>query len=465
MVKGIFAAKQATARPSKSWKAVLLLGAGLLLAVACTIPATPENDLAADSLKDLTTSAPVDTLSPIDTPPPVDTPSPSDTPTPVAKAAAADSDAAETPEPEKTGRRPVPTSGDTTVRRIPDTPVPAPAKLIPVNTVALVMAVKGGSSSSTLKTIINDSSTGAMLGTKFIALESSSKSVVLYLPESGEATVIDSYSSPSYAPHFKRPYTVDDRLYVSNKFTNGGALSITEYDTDTLSRKSEWGTQTDALDPGYAVAGGQVYFHTGSTQQWSMSRGFYNAPGDYISSPFGSRWESSELEQPELRFGLVSGGAILYGAKLPSEADPITGVFTVDPDTGQPADRYITAFEIEDWDDYHLSSWRNVVIEDGTAYWVGFRAGPLTYTVEVLAASLADPDEFTVYEFEMPSAGKKINGFNSTIDADGGYVLIKPFYEGGDRSKVVIYDTAKETAELFDTGFNITDVQLIFIEG
>jgi len=40
--------------------------------------------------------------------------------------------------------------------------------------------------------------------------------------------VFDTYSSPNYAPRFKRPYTVEVRLYVSNKSTNGGALSITE---------------------------------------------------------------------------------------------------------------------------------------------------------------------------------------------------------------------------------------------
>ena len=421
----------------------LILGAALLLVVAYTVVEPTSTGFTTEKV----------------TPPPTDTPVPSGQP---------DGDTLKIPDgtPETTPvRRTVPESGDGTVRRIPDTPVPEPARLLPENTLALVMAVKGGSSSTTLKTIVDDSSTGTMLGTKFIQLESSSKSVVLYRPDTGESTVIVSYSSPGYAPNFKRPYTVDGHLYISGKFTDGGAMTITEYATDDLSRGAEWGTQTDALDPGYAMAGGQVYFTTGSTQQWSMSRGFYNAPGDYMSSPFSDRWSSTEMAKPDLGFSLVSGGDTLYGAKLPSENDPITGVFTVDPETGQPAERYITAFEIEDWDDNHPSSWRNVVIEDGMAYWVGFRAGPAEYTVEVLAADLADPDNFTVYEFDMPPAGKEITGFNSTIDADGGYVLIKPFYEGGDRSKVLIYDTAQETAQLIDTGFHITDAQLIYIEG
>jgi len=448
--------KEATAIIFEGWNALRLLVFGLLFAVACTTTIPAEDDVVTQPSVQTATRSPQSNG---------DTSAPTETPALVQQPTIAASDPTNTPVAEAANRRPPPNNGGGLVRRIPDSQIPEPSQLLPSNTLALVMAVQGGSSSGTLKTIVSDSSTGEMLGTKFIALESSSKSVVLYLPETGEATVIDSYSSPSYAPHFKRPYTVDGRLYVSNKFTDGGAMTISEYDTESLNRISEWGTQTDALDPGYAVAGGQVYFKTGSTEQWSRSRGFYNAPGDYISSPFGARWESTEMERPELSFGLVSGGDTLYGAKLPSESDPITGVFSVDPQTGQPAERYITSFEIEDWDDYHPASWRNVVIEDGTAYWVGFRTGPVTFTLEILAASLTDPDIFTIHEFEMPSAGKAITGFNSTIDADGGYVLIKPFYEGGDRSKVLIYDTAQETAQLFDTGFHITDAQVIFIEG
>ena len=431
------------------WRAALVLGAGLLLFAACAVEDTSDNESPNDG-----PTTPSDIQSPApETEGPTFTQSPSDTPAPGATPAFSErtnttatigpSDG--TPEAGIT-RRPIPDNGgDSTTRRIPDTPVPEPVDLLPNNTLALVMAVSGGSSSSTLKTIVNDSTPGAMLGTKFIQLESSSKSVVLYLPGTGESTVIVSYSSPRYAPNFKRPYTVDDHLYISGKFTNGGAMTITEYDTNDLSRAAEWGTQEDALDPGYAVAGGQVYFHTGSTQQWSMSRGFYNAPGDYMSSPFDSRWDIYEMAKPELRFALVSGGEILYGAKLPTEDDPITGVFTVDPVTGQPADRYITAFEVEDWDTYLPSSWRNVVISDGMAYWAGFLEGRNTHSVEILAASLEDPDVFTIYEFDMPVSDIQIIGFNSTIDADGGYVLIKPWYDGGDRSKVLLYNTADET--------------------
>jgi len=105
-----------------------------------------------------------------------------------------------------------------------------------------------------------------------------------------------------------------------------------------------------------------------------------------------------------------------------------------------------------------------VVISDGMAYWAGFLEGRNTHSVEILAASLADPDDFTIYEFDMPASGNEIIGFNSTIDADGGYVLIRPFYQGGDRS-LLVFDTATETAQLIDTGFVVVDAQLLYIEG
>ena len=136
--------------------------------------------------------------------------------------------------------RPTPDSGISTPR-IPNTPVPEPEDLLPNNTLALVMAIRGGSSSGTLNTLQTDRGSGAVIGAASIELESTSKSVVLFLPDSGETTVINSYTSPSYAPHFKRPYTVEDRVYISDKYTDGGAMTISEYATEDFSRSAEWG--------------------------------------------------------------------------------------------------------------------------------------------------------------------------------------------------------------------------------
>jgi len=85
--------------------------------------------------------------------------------------------------------------------------------------------------------------------------------------------------------------------------------------------------------------------------------------------------------------------------------------------------------------------------------------------LEILAASLDDPDDYTIYEFAMPTTSNKLYSFDSTIDADGGYVLIKPWYNGEDRSNILIFDTTRETATIIDTGLHVVDTQMLFIEG
>ncbi len=64
----------------------------------------------------------------------------------------------------------------------------------------------------------------------------------------------------------------------------------------------------------------------------------------------------------------------------------------------------------------------------------------------------------------MPSSSVDVTGFNSTIDAVSGYILIKPFYSGGDRSKLLIYDTVEKTSEIIETVFHIADAQLPYVD-
>ena len=65
--------------------------------------------------------------------------------------------------------------------------------------------------------------------------------------------------------------------------------------------------------------------------------------------------------------------------------------------------------------------------------------------------------------FWAPASDNQIIGFDSMIGADGGYLLIKPFYQGGDRP-LLVFDTATETAQLIDTRFVVVDTQLLYIE-
>ena len=110
------------------------------------------------------------------------------------------------------------------------------AVVLPQTTV-IYFRTRAGSRSDTLKTIVQ-STTGEMLGSKFIPIESTSSSLVVYSPENEEANVFHTYSSPSWAKHSKRPLTIDDQLYVETEWSSGD-LDVVEYDPRRLARGRE----------------------------------------------------------------------------------------------------------------------------------------------------------------------------------------------------------------------------------
>lgn len=110
MFKSIIAGSNPESVVSGRWKAGLVLAAAMLLSAACT------------TVVDVTS-----------------TPPEPGTPTRIGDGATPAVTTSPTPE---TGT-PNPNSDERTVQRIPDTPVPALAKVLPVNTLGLVLAVSG----------------------------------------------------------------------------------------------------------------------------------------------------------------------------------------------------------------------------------------------------------------------------------------------------------------------------------
>ncbi len=366
------------------------------------------------------------------------------------------------------GRRPAPGGDASAESRVEpsapttDTETEIISAALPVNTVGIVLTVSGGSSTGTLKTLVRDPGTGEALGTKFINLESKSRSLVLYLPATGDATVIDTYSSPSYAPHVKRPYTIDDRLFISDKYTNGGSLSLTEYDPQTLNRLSSWQTQNDVDDPNYALVDDQVFYRT-NTEEHVRFTGTTITGGEIIRSPLSDRSEQAVLTERKPYFDLLASQGNLYGSTSPTDWDPLTGVFTVDETTGLAGD-YLVAFEVDNLASYLPGSWREPVVDNGTAYWAAARQAAGGPVMEVWS-----------YDLSLESGGVVGNSFQlspdngnivslSGIDADSGLVLVSPTFEGGDYSKVFIYDGHDGSANVFDTGFKIIDAEVLYLD-
>ena len=93
---------------------------------------------------------------------------------------------------EAAATEPTPTTSPSSTHAVA-TPTPEPRPALSTNQIGLFLAIHGGSSSDLLRTVVTDSATGEMVGTKNITIDRDAKAVVLYLPDSEEVLVLDSY--------------------------------------------------------------------------------------------------------------------------------------------------------------------------------------------------------------------------------------------------------------------------------
>ena len=282
-----------------------------------------------------------------------------------------------------------------------DTPTLEPSPALSTDQVGLFLAIHGGSSSDLLRTILTDSTTGEMIGTKNITIEKDAKAVVLYLPDSEEAIVMDSYISPEYAPHTKRPYTLDDRLFIGTKYST--SLDYLEYDPGSL----------------------QVINNLQAKEEVLLSRGLYR----------------------------------LQGAR---SENPVTTVSLINPETNE-ADQPLVSFEVSGIDQYVQASWYHIAVDDDTAYWVALTNRGPRLEGEIQAYSLVNPAaQPQVGRFTIPDPpGEAVMILK--FDVDDGHAVIQPRFAGAGDSRLILYDMNSGLAELVDTGLKIFDVQIVHL--
>ena len=282
-----------------------------------------------------------------------------------------------------------------------DTLVAQPRRALSANQVGLFLAIHGGSSSDLLRTILTDSSTGEMIGTKNITIEKDAKAVVLYLPDSQEAIVIDSYTSFSYAPHTKRPYTVDDRLFIGNKYST--SLDYTEYDPSSL----------------------QAITNQRAKEEVLSNQSLYR----------------------------------LEGAR---SDNPVTTVSLINPQDYE-ADKTLVSFEVGGIDRYVQASWYHIAVDNDTAYWVALSDRGLGLEGEIQAYSLVNPAaEQRIMKFTLPDPPGDV-AMILKFDVDDGHAVIQPRFAGRGDSHLILYDINTGSAELVDTGLKIFDVQIVHL--
>ena len=141
----------------------------------------------------LKTDGSMPTPSPVPTATPAPTPTPTLAPTPTA-----------TPEQERTG-------------------------LLPSET-AIYLTVSLGTENDVLNAVAFGTQQEWLVPAGNIVVETSYRGVLMYVPTTNEARVLATYTSPSYAPHVRRPYTIGDRLFINTEWTSSGRLDVDEYD-------------------------------------------------------------------------------------------------------------------------------------------------------------------------------------------------------------------------------------------
>tara|TARA_B100000315_G_C14476903_1_gene541064 strand:+ start:74 stop:886 length:813 start_codon:yes stop_codon:yes gene_type:complete len=267
--------------------------------------------------------------------------------------------------------------------------------------VGLFLAVYGDSSSNLLRTVLTDSTSGEMTGSKYITVKKDAKAVVLYVPETGEATLIDSYTSPSYAPHTKRPQTIDDRLYVGTKYST--SLNYAEYDPQTL-------------------------------------------------RPLSNARAKEEVLASENRLRLK-------GAR---PEDPVTTITRMDPSNPDASD-IVASFEVSDIDGYVPSSWWQMAEDSNVVYWAAMSYQGQSLVGEVWSFRLDDPaSDPVMHRFTVPDAPQEMSMLLK-FDVDDGHAVIQPRFRGSTDSRLILYDLNTGSVDLVETGLRIFDVQILHL--
>ena len=331
-----------------------------------------------------------------------------------------------------------------------------------VGEVGILLAINGGSNSGVLKTVVTDSSSGAGR-TKFIELESSSKAVVLYSPATGESTVIDRYTSPSYDSHTKRPFTSDDRIFLTNKWHGSGDLDLVEYDPENLSVLQRIDTGDDGTESNLAVIGDTLYYRTDA--EYDMFKRA-NVGGDYMRLSIASGDSSTKMAGPGGFLTLASSAGSLYGVQLPYDDARVTAVDRLDPGTAAVLEQMV-AFEVLEYDSYLAGSWNQVVVDNRVAYRVALSQDGPEIIARVFSYPLISPiEEILSGEFQVPGGDGELTCLLK-FDVDDDTLLLWPRYKNAqgfvDVSQLVLLDMRTRVVRILDTDLKIFDSQIISV--
>ena len=326
--------------------------------------------------------------------------------------------------------------------------------LVLPQTTAVYFRTRGGARSDTLKAVVT-SSTGEMLGSKFIQIESTSSALAVYSPESGEATVFHTYPSPSWSKRTKRPLTIDDRLYLETEYANG-SLDMVEYNPSTMARGGS--SDTELLR---AVVIGDTHYYYKYPENREIL-GYYGYL-EFVKEPVSGgealrrrlRPPDAYRDDPDFPFKLVAVGQTLYGVKTPfTEGDPIV-IYTVDRSTGEPT--RIATFPHRDPD---RERFPQPEFDNGMVYWALVNKSGTSTVIQLWSYRLGDPAaKLKITDLRVPSGGRGASVFG--FDVDDGHFVFPVRLEGDTTHQLLLFDEESKSISMADPGLVVNDAQII----
>ena len=281
-----------------------------------------------------------------------------------------------------------------------------------------------------------------------ITLERSSRGIALFRPDSGEQTLIDTYSSPSYSRSAKRPYVLDGRLFIVRHWTDSKRQDYTELDPAThrvLSTTTGGGRSDDEV---YAIVGDEVFFLTsprfepiGPSAKPRLKR-----------MPLGPDSFGNDVVLNE-DAGFFHGGTLLADAGnlyWATKQEDELGLYEVSQTTEDVTP--IDLFRVLDAED--SMSW-SFAAADGVFYWAVLRTDRHVELWRYDPSAGGSPA--VLDEVLLPP---EVSPFGARIDADDGHLAVWLLGQPDGDSQFILYDPETASSRIVDTGLRVFGFQV-----
>jgi hypothetical protein len=340
----------------------------------------------------------------------------------------------------------------------PPPPPPVAVATVPVGIPALIFEVS--EDASQFNNIIGD------------VIEGFRQNFVQFVPATGEATVIASNRSVSYAESVSSVKVFDDQIYVLNVSETGARVQKLDPDLLFESPASmpipKLRNFDSVSDSCFAVIGNDLYFKVAHRDAVGLATGYEDGPLVTIEGFFDA---VGKTQVTELIAGISgqtspsSGGFVTDACRGYFDSDSgvwydtevgfangLLGFFEKDRSSGEP----ISIASIVDQDPLMLS---NLAFDDGIAYVAALDVA--AQDIVLISIDLATLSESQLAIAAVSSGVDNLSASDIRfLDADDGYVSF--VIDGEDRDVAVLYEPVSGTLEYFDFDIRINGSQIIF---